>query len=337
MQIPRPLLALLALTVSVSAADDAPPPDASQLLAFLKTLKDQQATQIKTAKGKVLREAQAAAASPAAAASAWVEAVRLTQFEGAEKEGAKFREWRDGEGAAFTELPVQKATQLYFRWLVLTMQRSMGTPVSELMPAVIQFTKDMAADREAMEDFSERAEKEKQLAQSRMHGNRKDTSGDDIRTRRAHDQVIDKAVNAGPIVALLHAEDLLKIEKWEMTPGNVDGIFTNIVLPELRINRDVRVLEYWDMKIKRRTDRMKERPAFEQEKFTKEGYPDLLWSRAREYVLIGQPNRGMGEMLKILRAYPQHPNLSGWIDDVEKLLSPAPAPSAPAGTSEKSK
>lgn len=125
-----------------------------------------------------------------------------------------------------------------------------------------------------------------------------------------------------------------------MNPGNVDEIFNQIILPELRLARDPRVFEYWDMKIKKASEGVKDRPAFEQEKFNKEIYPGLLWARAQEYSLMGQPNRALGEMLKVLRTYPQHPNLGGWINQVEQLLEPTPAPTAspsptPTGTSAK--
>jgi hypothetical protein len=162
-----------------------------------------------------------------------------------------------------------------------------------------------------------------------MHGNRKDTSKEDERTRRAHDHVLKAAVNSAPPVKALHAEDLVKVEKWEMSAGNVEGIFNNIVLPELRAVRDPRVFEYWDMRIKKESEAVKDKPAFEQEKFTKETYPQLLWNRAQEYIPLGQPNRALAEMFKVVKGYPQHPSLETWIQQIENILSP-PASPAPA-------
>jgi hypothetical protein len=340
MNLPRsitPALIALAAVVSARAQTDAQAPDAAQILQFLKTLKDQQAQQIKGTKQKILQEAQAAAASPTAAAAAWVEAVRQTQFEGAEKEGSQFRAWKDSDGAAFSDPTVQRAAQFYFRWLAVTMQRSIGTPAKELLPQVIQHTKDVAADQTAMEAFTEKIQKDKELANSRLHGNRKDTSRDDDRARRVHDQILKTAVNSSPPVRAMRAEDLVKVENWEMSPGDVEGIFNSIVLPELRTARDPRIFEYWDMKIKKEGEAVKDKPAFDQERFAKERYPQLLWNRANEYVALGQPNRAMGEMFKVLKAYPQHPGLGGWIQQIEALLTPTPvtpnATEASAGTS----
>ena len=90
------------------------------------------------------------------------------------------------------------------------------------------------------------------------------------------------------------------------------------------------------MKIKRESDSAKSRPAFDQEKFNTERYPQLLWNRAQEYVAIGQPNRALGEMFKVVKGYPQHPSLGDWIAQIEALLAPpttSPAtPEASAGT-----
>jgi hypothetical protein len=340
MHLPRsftPALIALATTVTAGAQTDAQAPDTAQILQFLKTLKEQQAQQIRSNKQKILQEAQAAAASPSAAATAWVEAVRQTQFEGAEKEGSQFRAWKDAEGASFTDPAVQRATQLYFRWLALTMQHSIGTPAKDLLPQVIQHTKDAAAEQASMEALAEKIQKEKELANSKLHGNRKDSSREDERTRRVHDQVLKTAVNAGPPARAMHVEDLVKADKWEMSPGDVDGIFNSIVLPELRAARDSRVFEYWDMKIKKEGEAAKDKPAFDQEKYAKERYPQLLWNRAHEYVALGQPNRALGEMFKVVKSYPQHPNLGEWIQQIEGLLTPPPVTPKPteasAGTS----
>jgi hypothetical protein len=149
------------------------------------------------------------------------------------------------------------------------MQRSLGTPAKDLMPQVIQHTKEVAADQAAMEAFGEKIQKDKELANSRLHGNRKDTSREDERVRRVHDQVLKMAVSGGPPIKALRAEELVKVEKWEMSPGDVDGIFNSIVLPELRAAHDPRIFEYWDMKIKKESEAVKDKPSFDQEKYAR--------------------------------------------------------------------
>jgi hypothetical protein len=145
--------------------------------------------------------------------------------------------------------------------------------------------------------------------------------------------VLKTAVNSGPPIKALRADDLVKVEKWEMSAGDVDGIFNSIVLPELRAAHDPRIFEYWDMKIKKESEAVKDKPSFDQEKYARERYPSLLWSRAKEYIPLGQPNRALGEMFKVVKAYPQHPNLADWIQQIEGFLAPpATTPVTPGAT-----
>src|SRR5687767_1667518 len=130
----RSIAILLALALTATAQTDAPPPDISQILEVLKQLKSQQTQHIRAGKQKALQDANAAAATPSAAAAAWVEAIKQTQFDGAENGGTQFRDWRDKDGAAFTEKEVQYAAQLYFRWLALTLKRSLGSTPKDMLP-----------------------------------------------------------------------------------------------------------------------------------------------------------------------------------------------------------
>ena len=342
------LPAFLTLAAALAPAQDAPPIDPTKLLEALKALKEQQTVTAKTSRQKLLQAAQAGAATPAAATAAWVEAIRQTQFEGVEKEGAQFREWREREGPLFAEKEVQAAAQLHFRWLLLTTQRALGATTKELLPNVIQYARDVLTDAAAMEAFSEHAQKEKDRAQTARTGTQRAPGrnvGDEDRGRRQnqpvteedrvkrlHDQILARGLPASPTVKALHAEELIKVEHWEYKPGDVDAIYQNIILPELRTAHDQRVLEYWDLKLKLEAEAVKDAPAFDQDKFAKERRPELQWSRAKEFLELGLKNKGIGELFLVLKANPQHPKFSEWITEFETVISPesSSAPSAGA-------
>lgn len=333
----RPLLASILIATSAIAApaiQDTPPIDPNQLLQALKMLKEQQAQQSRTARQGILKSAQSAAASPAAAAAAWIESVKQTQFVGVDKESAQFREWKDRDGALFSEKEVQSAAHLYFRWLAITAQHSGGTPVRELLPSIIQYTRDVIADALAMDALMEQAQKERDRAQGRAGNVRPGrTLSDQDRIKREHDQILSRPLPTSPPVRALRAEELIKGEggKWEMRPGNVDGIFQNVILPEFRAARDMRALEYWDMKIKLEGDAVKNKPTFDQEKFNQERRPELLWNRAKELIELGMRNRGLGELFQVVRANPQHPLFNTWVEELEKIVSGSTAAPAPGG------
>lgn len=329
----RKILSSLVLAVATASAQDAPPLDPAKLLEALKALRDQQAVQSKTARQSVLKAAQAGAASGPAAAASWIEAVRQTQFEGVEKEGAAFREWKDKEGALFSEKEVQTAAQLFFRWLTITTQHALGTPTKDQLSTIIQYTKDVMADAATMEAIMEHAQKEKERAGNRAGNSRSRSANEDDRVKREHDQILNRALPSSPPVKALRAEDLLKVDKWEMQPGDVDGIYDSIVLPTMRELRDPRLLEYWDLKIKMEGEAVKNKSAFDQEKFAKERKGELLWNRAKEFNEMGLRNRSINELFQVLRMYPQHPRFKAWVDELETIIAPPPAPaetSAPA-------
>ena len=318
----KSLLPLLLLASLLPAgAEDAPAPDLAQILQLLKGIKEQQLVTMKAARDKALREAAAAAATPSAATAAWEEAIRQTQFEGAAREGAAFRDWKDKVGDGLKTKEAGSAAQLYFRWLVLTLQRANGKPVKDLLADVVQYTKDLSVDRAAMDSLIENMKREEELAKTGKHGVAP-RKNNDAATRQLHDTFL-KGLNGSAPVKAMAIEELLKAEKWSNSPGDLDGIYNGVILPELRAAKDPRVLEYWDLKIKREGEAAaKTKLAYDAEKFTNERQPSLLWSRAQEYQNIGQKNRGIGEMLKLIKTYPKHPEAGKWIGDLEAILVP---------------
>ena len=120
---------------------------------------------------------------------------------------------------------------------------------------------------------------------------------------------------------------------WELTPGSVDGIFQKIILPELRAQHDPRLLEFWDVKIKREGDAAaRSKLAFDLERFNQLRRPELLWNRAEDELLLGQRGKAVSDMLAIIKANTGHPFAGGWITRLESILTPAPPAAAPAGS-----
>ncbi|MEA3209135.1 MAG: hypothetical protein QOE70_2192 [Chthoniobacter sp.] len=322
-------LALLATVVPVLAqVQDSPPVDLSLLLQELKKIREQQTVQMKQQRQTAMQQIQPAASSAERAVVLWEEAVRATQFDGAPKEGTAFKDWKEKEGEGLSGAAGRNAARLYFNWLVLTMQRDAGTPVKDLLPQVIAYTKDLTADQQQIEALDESIKRDKDLASSGKHGAQR--KGNDEQVKKMHDQILRKNLTASPVVQWLKLADFVNPKNWEASPGNLDGIFTQIILPELRVQRDPRVLEYWDMRLKKEADAAsKTKLAFDIDKFNTQRRPSLLWSRADDLFVIGQKNRAVGEMFNLIKTYPQHPDVATWIGKLEAVIAPPP----PAATS----
>jgi hypothetical protein len=122
-------------------------------------------------------------------------------------------------------------------------------------------------------------------------------------------------------------------DEWEAVPGNADGVYEKVVLPELRLEKDARAVEYWDGKMQRESDlASRSRLTFEIDKFNQVRRPQLIWSRAQEYAQIGQINRAATEMFGVIKANPGHADAGAWIAELQSLLAP-PAPPTPASAS----
>ncbi|MGV3530980.1 MAG: hypothetical protein ACO1QR_01320 [Chthoniobacteraceae bacterium] len=337
------LLLAIATTLSLPVqAQDAPAVDMAQILQALKALKTQQVQQTKSQKMRALQDVSAGASNPSKAADMWEEAVRATQFAGSSKEGEQYREWKDNEGSALRTKEVASALRLHFNWLAITLQRSAGAEIKELLPAIIQHTKEATASKAAMEHFDENMKREREQANARP--GRAERKNNDGAVKKMYDQVISKSVANGVVAKWLQIEPLVNdVSKdkqkggWEMSPANVDGIFGTIVLPELRAQKDPRVLEYWDMRLRTEAEEAaKNKLDFEAGKFNTVTRPQLLWERAQDMAAIGQRNRAISEMFNLVKTHPSHPNASAWVSSLEQQLSealtpaPAPATAAPA-------
>ncbi|MEP6668467.1 MAG: hypothetical protein ABJF10_04900 [Chthoniobacter sp.] len=334
---PRSAIACLTVGLFASATlhadQDAPPVDVNALLKQLHTLRDQQAVQAKTSRQAAIQLINAAAGSTERSVKLWEDAVQATQMEGAGKEAAQFRAWRDTEGELFKEKEVQNAVHLHLEWLSLTLQRSNGVAVKDLLPAIVNYTKELLADQAWMEALDDTIKKEKDAAAGpgpKKQG--RQAAKDDVAIRKTHDGILNRKLDNSIIVQWLKLSDFVTLEKWEGNPGNLDGIYKNTVLPEMRLQKDPHVFDYWDMKLKKEADAAtKSKLSFEVDKYNTQRRPTLLWNRAQEYTYLGQKNRAVSEMFNLIKTYSTHPDASDWVAALEAMLAPAgPAPDANA-------
>ncbi len=330
---PLAIFTAAVLAVPCAYAQDGQSVDIAQMLQALRQLREQTTTKTKADKIRAIQEVNSAAASGEAAVNAWEKAVMATQFDGVTKEATAFKGWRDGEGEALKAPEAKNAARLYFQWLSLTLQRSSGVLTKDLLPAIVNYTKELAADQAAMENLADSLKREKEKDDGK-HGMQRKSN--DAEVQKMHAQILQKPLGGSTVVQWLKLGEWVNVEKWEGTPGNFDGIFEKIILPELRATRDQRALEYWDIKIKREADKASQsKLEFERDKHNTQRLPTLLWKRAVEMGNVGMRNRAATEMFNIVRKYPTHPDAMEWMTKLEEMLMPpipGTAPAAPPAT-----
>ncbi len=335
------LITVLALAAPTFAqVGDAPPVDVNQLLQALKQLRDQGETAVKARRNTAYQQVMAASATPEKAAAFWKEAVKAVQFDGASHEGAQLHDWKEGDGEALNDKLAQEAVRLHLHWLGLTLQHAAGAETKTMLPQIIDFTKLIQADQVAAERLAEQLEKAKEREGPKTASAKKNIAEDSI-VKRVHDQVLRTSVANSPVSRWLQLGELVgdggkKRTKdsgptgWESTPGNLDGIYNAIILPEFRTAKDPRLLEYWKLIVDRETERAATRKLdVEQRDWQQVRRPALLWARAQDVLLLGYRNRAIGEMFALVKSNPQHPEAANWISQIELLLTPAVASPPP--------
>ena len=56
----------------------------------------------------------------------------------------------------------------------------------------------------------------------------------------------------------------------------------------------------------------------------------LIFQRAQDMVILGQPNRAVSEMVNLVKSYPEHPDFQIWVAKIRELIK---RPATPTGTS----
>ena len=333
--------ALLAAGPAFAQTQDAQPMDLRQLAEALKQLRELNESGLKNRRNTAYQQVASAASSPERAVAFWKEAVRAVQFEGAEKEGAQLKDWREGDGEALTDRLCAGAVRLHLNWLALNIQHAAGAEMKNLLPKVLEHVAAVQADEAAAEHFAESLEKAKERNPN-SPGAKKNVK-EDSQVKRVHDQIMRLPIAGSPVSRWLQLGEMFgdvkkKIKEggggtWELVPGNIDGIYASVILPEYRATKDPRRLEYGDMVLKLESDRVQKNGLdVEQRDWANLKRPSILWSRSQDVLLLGQRNRAIGEMFNLIKAHPQHPEAANWISQLELMLVPSAPASTPATT-----
>ena len=347
----------LALSAFAAELQDAQPVDAAQVRELLEKMRQQQQTALKQRRASAFEAVKVASASGEKAAALWKEAVKTVQFDGAEDEQARLKAWRENEGDALNSKEAQNAARLHLTWLFYTLQFKAGVKKKDLLPFVIEYTNQLAADGQTMETFDEQLQKERERDASGKHGLRRG-GGEDKTVKQMHHSILQTSVSGSPVAKYLGLEDVLprgtsqtdrlaksvakllgetkapaaQDEAWPMTPGDLEGIHQAIILPEYRSTKDQRILDYWERVLRRESEAVARRKVdYEEKRFATVRRPELVWARAEDLYQIGLKNRAITEMVAVLRTNPLHPRAEGWISQLEAMLpAGAKAPASPA-------
>jgi len=306
------LICALPLTVGSLQAQDAPPIDASKLLEGLQKLEEQNEEATQEGAESLQALFRNSAGNFGAARDLYYQCRRVLDFEGEGRESIKFREWEDKFEADMEksdrENEFAALLSLHLRYLVLSLQRAKAQnpdEVAALMPQLKAFAEEVAA-------FS-----------TEYEGRGRGEVG------KVFQELWERPITASPFLRAQNAGNFVgEIEPWEPVVSNYAGMFEKVLLPFWRQGRDTQAIAYWDMRLAILEQRLAEiELAVEKQRLAGIARPELHWNKAKEYTLIGQPNRGVLAMYEVVRANPNHPEFEDWVTEIRNMLQPKPAPS----------
>lgn len=261
-----------------------------------------------------------------AAKELYLKCVEKVNFEEQQKDAGDFREWKRKEAEKISDPSLQLALRYQLGWLMLTLQAASEKP-----------------------DRVKLAENAQDIVDSIFR---------DPEKLKNQEQLLSQPVTAS-VFARAYDINSIKVEKWPLSPIQLQQVYTDILLPPFRqperlaglravwmkrIQQEGAKAEFWDGKAKEGRDGKagKEerrigmasamRPP-EYEKFIEEDLPKLQWEMEVDLFTHGDQKAGAVRMLAHLEKYVAHPSIREWAEEFKKLISPAAAkpPTASVG------
>ena len=283
--------AAISAVTSFAWSEDSPPLDPKVILQELQDIQVKQKNATSSRQKQNLDTVLRASASKEAAIAFYEDAQMATQFQGANRENSQFRDWKKKQEEQLKNPDFRESVRLHLFYLALSLKKAADAKPGELIPQVADYLKVLDASDDAL------------------------YVRDSLLKNSVSDGVFAKWLGLGP--------DLGKAGDWEMNPGKSEAIASKYLLPEWRKMKNPALLSYWDARIaKESVNANSAKLDFQEKNFATVRKPDLLWRRAKELLVLDQPNRAAQEMFGLIKNYPNHPNVGEWIGELEKLLGP---------------
>lgn len=314
------LLVCAAISLNSARADTLSDADRESLLENLEKLRESANSKVDAKFRIALAAFREAIASDDAAIDLYLNCMEKVDFEDQQKKSADFREWKRKEAEKLSDPGLRLALRHQLRWLVLTLQAA-----SEKADRA-----KLAVDAQEIVDsiFREPAKLKNQEA------------------------LLSQAVTSS-VFARAYDINSAKVEKWPLSPVQLDPVYEQILLPpcrtparlgELRamwikrIQQEGAKMEHWsgnngNPKEQKRIGMASAMQSPAYEKYLAETQPKLQWDMEIDLFRNGDESGAALRMLAHLEKYLAHPAAGGWSKEFEALLKPAVVAPAPESAS----
>lgn len=309
------LLVCSALTLHPARAENLSDADRESLLEQLDKLRDNADSKLDARFRLAMAAYRNALASDDAAIDLYLNCMEKVNFEEQQKKAADFREWKRKEAEKLSDPGLRVALRYQLRWLILTLQAT-----------------------------SEKADRKKLAAEAQEIV---DGIFRDLEKLKNQEEILNKPVTS-TIFATAYDISGVKVEKWPLSPVQLEQVYEDVLLPPFRISNRVNELrDAWIKRIQQEGVKSDQWTGGERshkrigmasamqspahEKFLSETQPKLQWDMELDLFRHGDQSNAAIRMLTHLEKHINHSSARLWSDQFKSLLSPAvTTPSAPA-------
>lgn len=283
------------------------PEDREKLIQRLAEIRDAVDSNVEARFRVAISAYRSAMTSDEATFSLYMNCVEKVDFTDQGRSGQDFREWRRQNDDRLKDPAFRRALRHQLRWLVLSLQATSED-----------------ADRDQL------ASQAQEIMDS-IVGDAKNLTG--------HQGILNQDVT-GSVFARAYQIGRVEVEDWVLSPGQIGGIYEQILLPPYRVGRrhaslrsgwvkriqqETTLFEEWRGKSDRRGGRIGMATATrspEYEKFLAEEVPRMRWKMEVDVFEHGDPLGAAMNMLVHLEKHVAHPSLREWTSEFESLLQP---------------
>ena len=311
MKIPSPVfLSVLIAFIQSAGAQDLPPPNIAVILKQLDQVASEMSTSTQSRRSAAISQIQSALSSGSTSVEFYMRSLDNTRYRDNHQ---NLVDWRRRNEELMHSSAFQSATQLQLRYLLIALQRSKEHDALAQESEILSYLSTLAA---------------------------RDTHSPNDKIYPDAENLINQPLSGSSIVEWLQINDLLPTDSnFASSPGDYQDIMEKNVRTPLREKKDPRLPSTWDTQIAVESAQATISNSKQQiEDFNQKRLPDLLFKKAQDTAAIGQPNRGVSEIMILIQKYPMSPDTKSWIDAARKLLTkpargmdsvPTPAPATP--------
>jgi hypothetical protein len=323
--LPRPTFTLVlivsALGLNAVDAQDLPTPqNATEILRELDRVDQGAKLKEDNRRSAAITQVQAAANSGPAAVDLYLRSLENTKYLESHQD---YVDWSRKNQELLHSISFQNAAQLQLRYLAMALQRNEKHDAYAQIPEYLSYLETLSAQKSLRTQSQDNSSDNNASAKQGQNKTAKTTSTD-----KPYPEVltlINQPVDKSSVVQWFQISDLLPEKDFEHAAGNYQSIMEKNIRGPLRVKNDPRILQTWDLQIAQETAIATDSNSKQQAvTFNQTRLPDLLFRKAKDTAAIGQPNRALGQVMVLVRNYPENPSMQDWIDAARGLLTNSP-------------